>query len=368
VIHKTGAIPWFQPTFWGNEKSYVLDALESSWLSEGGYVDKFENLLTRALKTQQAITVCNGTAALHLALLTEAIGSGDEVIVPGFTFAAPVNMTLATGATPVYVDIDPNTWCISPDEILKAITPRTKAIIPVHLYGNVCNMEEILNIGASFKISVIEDVAESFMSQYKGQYAGTFGAFGCYSFQATKTITTGEGGAICTDDNHKAEKARIIRNHGMTKERRYWHHEVGHNFRLTNLQSALGFSQLEKIQDIIQNKKRVYDAYLENLSEVKGISFQRFEKEVDPVVWAVALRVDPKFFKGDRDYLIKALSEVGIETRPGFSPFHEMPIYKCPPLKNVTDVSRTLLSLPSYPSLSNEDIYYISEQVKLLRK
>lgn len=368
MIRKKRAIPWFQPTFWGNEKTYVLDALASSWLSEGGYVEKFEDLLASVLHTKHAITVCNGTAALYLALLTEGIGRGDEVIVPGFTFAAPVNMTLAAGATPVYVDIDPNTWCISPDEVLKSITPRTKAIIPVHLYGNVCNMDEILTISASFNISVIEDVAESFMSQFKNQYAGTFGSFGCYSFQATKTITTGEGGAVCTHDSLKAEKARIIRNHGMTKDRRYWHHEIGHNFRLTNLQSALGFSQLEKIQDIIQNKNRVYQAYLEHLGEIEGISFQSFDKNVDPVVWAVVIRINPQFFKGDRDFLIKALSELDIETRPGFTPFHEMPIYQCPLLKNATDVSKTILSLPSYPSLSNEDIYYISEQVRLLRK
>lgn len=361
-------ISWFQPNFWGNEKAYVLDSLESSWLSDGHYLNKFEKEFSKIVQTQNTITTSNGTTALYLALLAESITSNDEVIVPGYTFAAPINMILAAGGTPVYVDVDPNTWCISPLEVEKAITKKTKAIIPVHIYGNVCDMGSILEISKANNLEIIEDVAEAFLSKYNDQYAGTFGAFGCFSFQATKTITTGEGGAIVSNFSDKAQRARLIRNHGMTKEKRYWHHEVGHNFRLTNMQAALGLAQLEQINSISQSKIRVNDAYRECLKDLPGIQLQKIEKEVSAIIWAVAVKIDSAFFKGDRDYLVQALLAEGIETRPGFYSFDKMPIYNCKPLKNSISISENVISLPSYPTLTNDTICYICDKLKSFRK
>lgn len=361
-------IPWAKPDFGGNEQKYLADALTSTWISDGYYIRKFEEDFTRYFGSKFGITTSNGTAALQLAILACDIGPGDEVVVPGFTFVAPANMVIAAGAIPVYADVDPRTWLIDPTSIEKCITKKTKAVIVVHIYGNICDMDSINNIALKHDLWVIEDTAEAAFSKYKGKLAGAFGDIGCFSFQATKTITMGEGGCVLTDNSHLHEKMRLIRDHGMRKEKRYWHDVVGFNFRLTNMQAAVGCGQLDNINNIIFNRKRVYELYRDELDNEYGINMQYFPAYVEPVVWAIAVKIDPNAFRGDRDFLIEKMLEMGIETRPGFYSFGVMPLYNTTILPVSGDVGANVLSFPSYPSLTSDEIRFICNEFKKFRK
>ena len=361
-------IPWGRPRLGEREREYLLKALDSTWISGGEFTDRFESDFARLIGTKYAVTASSGTSALHLALRASRIGPGDEVIVPAFTFVAPANMVIETGAKPVYVDIDRRTWCIDVKQVEKSITERTKAIIPVHVYGNVCEMEALMRIARERQIYLIEDAAEAALSKYRGKFAGSFGQLNCFSFHAAKTITMGEGGAVVTNDKRLSERMRIMRSHGMRKNKRYWHDLVGYNYRLTNLQAALGCAQLENLDNIIAEKARIYRRYLGNLSGLPGIEFQRIPKEVEPVMWAVAVKIDPHYFEGDRDFLIAELLKRNIETRPGFYPFSVMPLYDAASLPVAELVSRNVISLPSYVSISDEDIDYICNRLKGLMK
>lgn len=349
-------IPWYKPHFWGREKYYMIQALESTWISGGEFLDRMESAMAHILQVPHVITTSNGTTSLMLSYLCLDIGPGDEVIIPGFTFAAPANMAIAVGATPVFADIDPRTWLLCPKSVEQKITPKTKAIVPVHIYGNVCDMDEIMRIAKEHNLFVIEDVAEAAFSTYNGKQAGTFGDFGSFSFQATKTITTGEGGAVCTGSDELQDRARLIRSHGMRPARRYFHEVVGHNFRLTNLQAALGCAQLDHIDDIVANKKRVFSRYQKNLSSIPRIQIQAITPGCDPVMWAIAIKVSELI---SRDQLMESLKEQGIETRPGFCAFSDMPVYHADYLPVTKDVADNVLSLPSYTMISDEDIDHI---------
>lgn len=349
-------IPWFKPQYWGNEKLYVMDALDSNWISGGEYIRKFEYTFAELHGSVGAVTVSNGTTALYLALLSLNIGPGDEVIIPGYTFAAPANMVIATGAKPVFVDVDKDTWLLDPLLIEEKINPSTKAIIPVHIYGNVCSMSTIIDIAKKHGLYVIEDVAEAAFSKQNDCYAGTFGDIGCFSFQATKTLTMGEGGAVLFSDNFLEQRARVIRSHGMTADRPYWHVEVGHNFRLTNMQAAFGLAQLEKLDEIIIQKKRVYERYRNNLGTIKGLQMQSITLDTDPVIWAVAVKIDPSIISISRDKIRDTLTQHGIETRAGFYAFNEMPLYNSDELPVSSTISRNLISFPSYPGLEDKEI------------
>lgn len=361
-------IQWAKPCLFGNEKEYLIDALESTWISGGKYVDRFEEDIAGLIDTKYAVTTSNGTTALHLALLSMGIGPGDEVIVPDFTFVATANTVMHAGAKPVYVDIDPGTWCIDPREVEKNITDRTKAIIPVHVYGNVCEMDSLKKIAHQNDLYIIEDAAEAILSKYKGKYTGSFGDMGCFSFHAAKTITMGEGGAVVTDNKELFERMKMLRSQGMREGKRYWHDVIGYNYRLTNMQAAVGCAQFENREQIIIEKKRIYERYLKNLSGQEGIVFQYIPDDVEPVIWAVALKIEQEYFKGDRDFLIEHLRKKGIETRPGFYPFSVMPIYDAPSLPVAESVGRSVISLPSYSFVTDAEIDYICEQLISLRK
>jgi perosamine synthetase len=349
-------IPWYKPNFWGREKDYMTEALESTWISGGEFLDRLESEMARILDVRHVVTTSNGTTSLMLSYLCLGIGPGDEVIIPGFTFAAPANMAIAVGAQPIFADIDPYTWLLCSKSVEEKVTSKTKAIVPVHIYGNVCDMDEIMRIARKYNLFVIEDVAEAAFSNYRGKQAGTFGDFGSFSFQATKTITTGEGGAVCTGSDDLQERARLIRSHGMRPARRYFHEVVGHNFRLTNLQAALGCAQLEHIDDIVANKKRVFARYQKHLANMPGVRVQAITPGCDPVMWAIAVKVSAP---GSRDQLMENLKIQGIETRPGFYAFSDMPVYRAGYLPVTKDVAESVLSLPSYTMISDEDIDYI---------
>ncbi|MCK5580715.1 MAG: DegT/DnrJ/EryC1/StrS family aminotransferase [Candidatus Omnitrophica bacterium] len=243
-------IPCGKPSFWGNEKAYLMDAFDSTWISRGKYIEQFEGQLVQELDAGFGAVASSGTAALQLALLALGAGPGDEVIVPGYSFAAPVNMVIAVGATPVYADVNPETWCLDASRVARCVTDKTKAILAIHIYGNMCDMDALKKVAQEHNLYLVEDAAEALFSKYAGKYSGTWGDVGCFSFQATKTLTMGEGGFVVTQNKELYDKMFRMRNHGMDPDKHYWHKDTGFNFRLTNLQAAIGCAQLEKVDEI----------------------------------------------------------------------------------------------------------------------
>jgi perosamine synthetase len=360
-------IPWVDIPYDPKAGELVQEAIQSTWISDGPFVDQFEREFKRLINSPFGTTVSSGTTALHLAMLGLDIGPGDEVIIPGFTFVAPANMALMVGATPVYADIDPNTWLIDPESVKKKLTKRTKAVVAVHLYGNICNMDELSYIAERESLFLIEDVAESCLSRYRDRSAGTWGIAGCFSFQATKTISMGEGGFVATADEKLVEKMQLIKSHGMSGEERYRHHIIGHNFRLTNLLAAVGCAQLNQIEKIIKRRQNLYENYREQLNGISGIQLQQIQSDIEPVMWTLAIKVNPIFFPG-RDFIIQKMKEARIETRPGFYPFSEMPLYDAPKLKYSLEVGKNVICLPFYPHLKNSDVDRICHTLLSLKK
>lgn len=366
TVRMSNSIPWAEPTLWGREEEYVVDALRSTWISGGPYVDRLEADFARYADARHVLAVANGTAALHLAYLGAGLGAGDEIIVPGFAFMAAANMARMVGATPVFADIDPDTWCITADTVAPLITQRTRAIVPVHTYGNVCAMEALLAVGDARGVLVIEDAAESIGSRWRGRMSGTIAPMGVYSFHATKTITTGEGGAVTTHDDALAQRMRLYRSHGMARTR-YLHEVAGHNFRLTNLQAAIGCAQLEQIDRIVEKRRRVWDAYRARLQAMPGVAMQVIGDDVDPVMWAVGVRLSPDAFPQGRDAVMDQMTALGIETRPGFYPASAMPHLYGPQHLPVSDaLAASILVLPSSPSLDDARIQRVCDAVASL--
>jgi len=360
------SIPWASTSLWGNEERYVVDALRSTWVSGGKYVEQFEEAFSAFVGTPHVVSTANGTAALHLAYVALGIGHGDEIIVPGFAFMAAANVALLVGAKPVFAEVDPKTWCMTATTAAACVTPRTRAIVPVHTYGNVCDMHDINSLGREAGVIVIEDAAEAIGSRYKGQHAGTVAPVGVFSFHATKTITTGEGGAVVTGDSDLAARLRLFRSHGVAAKR-YWHEVAGHNFRLTNLQAAIGCGQLEHIEQIVFERKRVYDTYRGLLADAKGLMLQEMTVGVEPVVWAVALKLDPAAFPQGRDAVMEQMFAKGIETRPGFYPASALHhIYGPQVLPICDEVGGATLVLPSSPAITATEIEYVCETLGAL--
>jgi perosamine synthetase len=361
-------IPWAQPIFWGKELRYVTDAVQSTWISGGRYLEKLENDFQKILRLKYPLAVSSGTTAIHLAYLGLGLKPGDEVIVPGFSFMTAANIALHMGLRPVFSEVDPETWCLSAADVERRITAKTKAIVAVHTYGNVCDMSAIITLAREWHLAVIEDCAESLFSKYRGTYCGTFGTIATFSFQATKTITTGEGGLVATESNELYRRMALYRSHGMDRSKKwYWHELPGHNFRLTNFQAAMGVAQLEKRKSIVTGRQRVVERYRKHLAGEDGLTLQKIEKNVDPVIWAVALTLDPRFFPQGRDRVVAQLKAKGIETRPGFYASSLLDIYEKHRLPVAEQISCRVISLPTFPTLKDQDIAYICEQVIALR-
>jgi perosamine synthetase len=361
-------LPVAEPSLGEKELLYVSECVLTGWISSAGkFVARFEEMFAEFCGTRCAIATSNGTTALHLALLVLDIGPGDEVIVPTLTFIATANAVTYTGARPVFVDSEPETWNIDPNLIEEAITSRTKAIIPVHLYGHPANMDPILEIAAHYGLAVVEDAAEAHGACYKGRRVGGIGDIGTFSFYGNKIITTGEGGMLVTNRADLAEKVRMLRDHGMSPERRYWHPVLGYNYRVTNLQAALGVAQMEKVDAILSTKRRIAQAYKEGLQEVPGITLPPEAPWAQNVYWLYSILVDAEIFGHTRDDMITRLSEQGIETRPLFPPVHTQPIYNSGQRLPVAErLAATGLSLPSAVGLKFEDVARAAEAVVAL--
>lgn len=361
-------IPWAKAEFWGSEEKYVIDALQSSWISGGPYVERLETACAEFLGVPHALVVTNGTAALDLAFLALGIKPGDEIIVPGFAFMAAANVALQKGAVPIFCDVDPLSWCILPKAVEKLISTRTRAIVAIHSYGNMCDVPGLLALAQAHDIPLIEDAAEAFGSKMGSFMAGTQGQINTFSFHATKTVTTGEGGLVTTHDSGLAEKMRLYRSHGLRRQRHYWHELPGHNFRLTNLQAALGVAQLERIEAILDQRARMYNRYQSRLRSIPGTSMQCITESCEAAVWAIAVKLDAASFPQGRDDVMSSLSSKGIETRPGFQPPNEMDYFGPATVPVSEELGRWVISLPSYPSLSDGEIDYVCRELAVLGK
>jgi perosamine synthetase len=359
-------IPWAKPSLWAREEEYVLEALRSTWISGGPFVERLEKDIAAYLGCKHAVAVANGTAALHLAYLALDLAPGDDIVVPGFSFMAAANIALHLKARPVFCDVDPETWCMRAADVAAVLTGKTRAIVAVHTYGNVCEISALLALARERGIPIIEDAAEAFGSCIAGRPAGSLGNINTFSFHATKTITTGEGGLVATDDDAAAEAMRLYRNHGLRRKRHYWHEVPGHNFRLTNLQAALGCAQLESIERIIAERRRVFVHYQQRLSTMPGIALQRLTEGCEPLVWAVAVRLSADVYPQGRDAVIAAMASEGIETRPGFQPPAEMSYFEPAQLPTSEMLGRWVLSLPTYPMLAGCEIERVCNQLAAL--
>jgi len=297
--------------------------------------------------------------------LAHNIGPGDEVIVPSLSFIATANAVTYTGATPVFVDSQRSTWNIDPDLISAAITSKTKAIMPVHLYGHPADMDSINKIAKAHNLIVIEDAAEAQGAKYKKQMVGSLADVAVFSYFGNKIITTGEGGMIVTDDAQIAEKCRILRDHGMSKDRRYWHEVVGYNYRLTNMQAALGVAQMGKIDRIISRKKEIAQEYRKHLGGLPYVVLPANMDWADSVYWLYTILIDDDLPGVCVEKLIQALKQQGIDSRPIFPPMHKQPIYETDlTLPICESISRRGVSLPSAPDIHDDDIANICDVIK----
>lgn len=359
-------IPVAHPVLDGNEAKYVMECLESSWISSvGPFIDRFEARFADFCGLPNAVACSSGTTALHLALLALNVGPGDEVIVPTLTYVAAPNAVRYCGAQPVFVDSEPDTWNLDPNQIEARITRKTRGIVVVHLYGHPAEMDPILEVAKRHGLFVLEDAAEALGAEYRGCRVGTFGDAATFSFFGNKVITTGEGGMVVTRSKELADKVRLLRGQAMDPTRRYWFPVIGYNYRLTNLQAAVGLAQMERIITRLAERRRVAEWYYHHfmpLGKYLQLPVERTWVRHSFWLYSVLLR-DP--VKLERDKFMLALSEAGIETRPIFYPMHQLPSHRevngnYPVAESV---ARRGISLPTHSLLTEEDIQYIASRV-----
>lgn len=319
-------VPVNEPVVTPESKRYVAEAMESGWVSSGGpFIERFEQEFATYLGVKHAITTTSGTTALHLALVTLGIGPGDEVILPDFTMMACVFAVLYTGAKPVFVDVDPAIFTIDPGKIAEKITSRTKAIMPVHIYGHPADMDHILAIAERHRLPVLEDAAEAHGASDKGRLCGSMGKMSAFSFYGNKIVTTGEGGMVVTNDEALAERARRLKDLAHSKERRFWHEELGFNYRMTNLQAAVGLGQLQHIDEFLEKKQWMAKEYGRQLTGIPGLRLPITQSWAKNVYWMYTVVVEDPF-PLSRDMFRIALKEHDIDTRDFFFSCSAQPV------------------------------------------
>lgn len=352
-------IPVYSPFFCGNEKKYVNQCLESTWISsKGEFINRFEQAFAQYVGVRHATSVCNGTVALHLALEALGIGKGDEVIVPTLTYIATVNTIIQSGAMPVYVDSLERTWQIDPNEIVRKITPRTKAVMVVHLYGLPCDMDAITAICKKYNLKLIEDCAEAFGTKFNDRHVGGYGDIATFSFFGNKTITTGEGGMVVTNSPEAFERAFHLKNQGVSKTKEYWHDVVAYNYRMTNICAAVGLAQIEQADLILAKKRQIASWYKEAIANLPLCTHDEVPGTVHSF-WMCSIALDDPLM---RDPLRSRLREAGVETRPVFYPAHTMP--HCVGEGHfpvAQSISARGINLPSYPELTREQVGFIGD-------
>lgn len=370
-------IPVCEPLLAGNEIKYVMDAVSTGWISSSGsYVTEFENVFSSYCGVKYGIAVCNGTVALHLALVSLGIGPGDEVIIPAFTMIATAFAVCYTGAKPVFIDADKKTWNIDVKKIEEKITNKTKAIIPVHIFGNPCDMDKVCSIAKKHNLYIVEDAAEAHGAEYWGRKVGSFSDIASFSFFANKNITTGEGGMVVTDDIGYDEKCRYYKNmcFPVNGPRNYEHSDIGFNYRMSNIHAALGLAQVEKADEYKRMRIKNAELYKEMLSDCDGVIFQEDEQNSLNVHWMNAIIIDRERYGHTKDEVINYLRQKEIDTRLLFkSMSRQVSLQRygcdCSGVYEVTDwLSDNGFYLPSASSLKKSNIEYICEKIKEFHK
>lgn len=359
-------IPIFQPSIVGNEKKYLIECADTEWFSaRGPFVEKFEEKLSNYIGTKYAISTSNCTVALHLALKALDIGPGDEVICPALTFISPIHMVKLSGAKPILVDIEEKTWNLDPKKIKQSISKNTKAIIVVHAFGQSAKMDQIMRIAKENNLYIIEDVAESLGATFKNKKLGSLGQISCFSFFANKMITSGEGGMILTNDKKLFQKISSLREYGSNKDEKYIYDSIGFNYRMTNMQAAIGLAQLEKFDKILEKRNKQLLLYEELLSGIDDISTRPYGNIGKPVHWLMTLTIKKSNI---RNRIIDLLLDKGIESRKMI-----YPAYYSKPYKSYGDgkkfpisekISLNSMHLPSSTNLNDDKIYYIVNALK----
>lgn len=363
-------IPVNQPLLNGREKELLAECIQTGWISsDGPFVAEFEKRFASYIGVDFGVAVCNGTAALETALFAVGITKGDEIIMPSFTIISCALAAIRLGAVPVLVDAEPETWNMDVSQIESRITPKTKAIMAVHIYGHPVDMGHLLKIARKHNLIVIEDAAEAHGAQYKGKKCGSLGDVSAFSFYANKIVTTGEGGMVLTSDRKAAERARSYRNLCFRPEKRFFHTELGFNYRMTNLQAAIGVAQMERIDEFIRIKRRLGDYYRKKLSGVSGVKFQIEKPWAKTVYWMYCIELAGETGL-DGDVLMSELGKKGIETRPFFLGLHEQPalqnlgLFKGEGYPVTERISRQGLYLPSGLTLTEDQIDEVVENIK----
>ena len=362
-------IPLAKPQFSKVEKKLVNQCLNTGWISSAGsFVVEFAQKFAKAAQTKYGLCSSSGTTALHLALLALGIGKSDEVIVPALSFVATANAVSYTGAKPIFVDCEQRTWNIDLVKVEEKITKRTKAIIPVHLYGHPVDMDKLTNIAKKYKLLVVEDAAESLGSLYKGKPTGGLSDVGIFSFYGNKIITTGEGGMLVTNNKKIYEKAKLFRDQGkQPKIHAYWHSVIGYNYAMTNLQAAIGIGQLAQLEKFVSQKRKIAKQYNKLLGEIPGITIPIEEKWAKSNCWMYSILVDEKKFALSRNKLMKHLAGYGVETRPFFYtnplllPYQKEQKDK---FKLTHKISSQGINLPTFSDLKIKEINYIASLIK----
>ena len=354
------------PDLSGREAEYVNECLRSNWISSRGrYIAEFEERVAAFTQCRYAVATCNGTLGLYLALLGLGLQPGDEVIVPSLTYVATANAVTYCGAAAVFADSDPQTWCLSVESVERLITRRTRGIIPVHLYGHPCDLAPLLALARARGLWVLEDCAEAQGASYDGRPVGSFGDAAVYSFFGNKIVTTGEGGMVVTNDAPLANRLRLLRGQGMDPERTYWHPVLGYNFRMTNIQAAIGVGQMEHVEQLLRQRRQIAAWYRKRLHSEPRLTLPAEAARVRNVFWLYSVLVhDPD----RRETIRQELAAADIETRPFFYPVHTFPMYSgartdvgCP---GAMDLASRGINLPTSSYLKEDDIDYIARTLR----
>ncbi len=362
-------IPVNEPDLSGNEQRYVGEAVASGWISTGSFVQEFERAFAAFCGTRHAVTTTSGTAALQLAVASLGLGEGDEVLVPSLTIVATVFAVRYARATPVLIDSDPVTGNLDPSLIERRITRKTRAILPVHLYGHPADMDPIRELARRYRLADIEDAAEAHGAEYHGRRAGSLGDVNCFSFYANKIITTGEGGMVTTDDDVLAQRVRRLKDLCHTPERRFVHDDIGYTLRMTNLQAAVGVAQLERVEQFLAHKRWMAETYGRHLAGIGGLVLPQEQPWARSVYWMYTVRVTPEFGCG-RDELMRRLRAKEVDSRSFFIPMHRQPVFLREGLfadehyPVADELSDTGLYIPSGLTLTEAQIVRVAEAIR----
>lgn len=379
-----GFIPLSVPLLGGNEWKYVKQCLDANWISSSGlFIEQFEANIAEYVGAKYAVAIVNGTSALHIALMVTGVKPGDEVILPSLTFIAPANAVRYAGAWPVFMDVEPDYWQIDPQKMAdflknecvrrdgalynKLTGRRVKAIMPIHILGHPCDMTPIMELAHQYELVVLEDATESLGAKYKGVKVGNIGDIACFSFNGNKVITTGGGGMIVTNNEDWARKSRYLVTQAKDDPVEYVHNEIGYNYRLTNVQAAIGIAQLERLEDFIASKRRIADTYTRELAGTAGITMMKESPDVFSIKWLSTILVDPEKYGLHWRELLKKLSEEKIQTRPLWQPMHLSPAHRDSQSYKIEVADRIhsmALSLPSSVSMKDEELARVIETIK----